>query len=315
MQVTLKCKISLSKKMRNLLQDGGRVILTSDSLNSGKGEALLVLSDNTNNNLDFNDLINKETSIMLTPVSATNEQSPPAPVSNIFSNGGQQGGVNPFAGQPSNHEGQASPPNGVHGYAEDGTPTYTQPHLNSPPHHMRTAVDRMAATQPPEHGQNNHAYYHQDEIQVPQQLATPQNPSFMEFVKNVEELQHAVANSKTKRSDIDLDSIHNDRERALAQERKEMEESIGKDAYVVNEKCASLAINDLGLDLRLNMPRNLGMLPARKLASSRELWSLFRGNHIRIVSPNEAQHLIKNAGNMSQTYVKALLGPQSLILK
>jgi hypothetical protein len=164
----------------------------------------------------------------------------------------------------------------------------------------------MAATQPPPHGQNGSGYYQQSEQQVPQQFQQTQEPDFIRFVKTYEELIHEVKESQGKNSDIRLDHIQNDRERALAKERKEMEESIGTDAYVVNEKCASLTINDIDLVLPLNMPRNLGNISAKRLASSRELWGLFKQGMIRIVSPKEAQHLLKNAGNMTQTYVPEL---------
>lgn len=272
MKVSLKCKVSLSKKMRNLFQNGGSVVLTVDSISSGKGEGLLVLSGN-NNQMDIDDLIDKETSIMLTPTGIYKGDMNSS-VGNLFSN------------------------------VEQKTHT-TQNQQRSP-------IDRLAAQIPPEHGQNNRAYYMQDELEVPQQFKDTQNPSFMSYVKDYQELFNAVNSSKDKESGIHVtefserDSMNERKQKALLLERKAMQESIGIDAYVVNEKCANLTINDIGLDLPLNMPRNLGNLSAKRLASSRELWGLFRQDMIRLVSPNEADHLLKNAGTMNKTYVPEL---------
>jgi len=309
MQVTLKCKVSLSKKMRNLLQNGGSVVLTVDSINSGKGEGHLVLTDDGPSQ-DITDLMGNETSIMLTPMNVVeNERS--TPVANIYQNVGQP---NPGVSQVFNQQPQY----------QQHSPQYQQPPQG---YQQRNAVDRLAATQPPDHGQNNRAYYTQEELQVPRefqqpqqgqpqqgqpQQGQPQNMGFMNYIKNYQELFSAVSESKNKIADIQVESIQEGdsmgvrRQKAILQEQKDMQESIGCDAYVVNEKCASLTINDIGLDLPLNMPKNLGNISAKKLASSRQLWDLFRQNYIRLVSPNEADHLMKNAGTMNRTYVPEL---------
>jgi len=275
MQIALKCKISLSKKMRNILQNGGSIVLTADSINSGKGEGTLILSDHSNNQINADDLMSKETSIMITPTSI-DQGGMNASVSHIFSNNQQQtAGVGAISNQ------------------------------------QRTPVDRLAATQPPEPGQNNRSYYTPDELEVPRQFEQTQDPSFLSYIKTYQELISAVKDSKDKRSDIQVeifadDPINVKKEKAMLMERKAMEESIGMDAYVVNENCASLTINDIGLDLPLNMPKNLGTVSARKLASSRDLWHLFKQKLIRIISPNEANHLLKNAGDMNEVYVPGL---------
>ena len=306
MQLTLKCKISLSKKMRSILQNGGQIILTSDPITSGKGDGILVMTDKSNEQIDLTDLLGKETSIMITPTEAFNSQNAP-PVSNLFANVAGSGGVGTISSQQPPQQPQYQQPQYAQPPQQYQQPQYGNPQYDQPQHDQsRTPIDRMAVTQPPPHGQNNSAYYQQNERQVPQQFQQTQEPDFIKFVKTYEELIHKVKESKDKQSDIRLEHIHNNRERAVAEERKDMEESIGTDAYVVNEKCASLAINDINLVLPLNMPRNLGNISAKRLASSRELWSLFKQGMIRIVSPTEAQHLLKNAGNMSQTYVPEL---------
>ena len=304
MQIALKCKISLSKKLRNLLQNGGSVVLTADSINSGKGEGILVLADQNSSNVNIDDLLEKETSIMITPIEVAKGDNP---VSNIFQDAPQQNPQGPGVSQvfaPQYQQPPQQPP-------QFQPPQYGQP-PQFPPQQQRTAVDRMAATSPPEHGQNNRAYYTQEELVVPQEFEQTQNPGFLDYVKSFQELMQAVNEAKDKVSDIHVDAIDEfdstgiKRQKALLKEQKDMQESIGKDAYVVNEKCASLTINDIGLDLPLMMPKNLGNISAKRLASSRQLWDLFRQKYIRLVSPNEADHLLKNAGTMNQTYVPEL---------
>ena len=89
MKTTLACKISLSKKMRSLLQNGGSISLTSDTLESGKGDGLLIISNSSRKEIDSEILLGNETSIMITPIEIV-EVAPDSlqgnPVGNIFSN-------------------------------------------------------------------------------------------------------------------------------------------------------------------------------------------------------------------------------------
>jgi len=308
MQITLKCKVSLSKKMRNLLQNGGSIVLTADSINSGKGEGLLVLTDNNNGKVDISDLLGNETSVMITPTEESSNGAPP--VTQIYQTTSQNSpGVsqvfNPQYQQPlQEYPPQYSQP--PQRYQDPQAPRHTQ---QAPPQ-QRTAVDRMAAQHPTDN--HNRSYYTQDELVVPQGFEHTQDPDFVSYVKSYQELMQAVNESKDKDCGIrvdeinEFDPIHLKRQKALLKEQKDMQESIGRDAYVVNEKCASLTINDIGLDLPLMMPKNLGNISAKKLASSRQLWELFRQKFIRLVSPNEADHLLKNASTINQTYVPEL---------
>jgi len=301
MQVALKCKISLSKKMRNVLQNGGSIVLTSDSISSGKGEGVLVLTDNGNTELNVSDLMSKETSIMITPVEVSNGDSR---VSNIYAdqNNQQPSVSNIYTDQNNQPQNNQPSSRGVTNVFSDRKGS----------NQSRSPIDRMAATSPPEHGQNNRAYYTQDELTVPKQFEQTQDANFISYIKDYQELINAIKVSKEKQSDVNVEPIYDDdpmhvvRQKALLLEKKDMQESIGCDAYVVNEMCASLTVSDIDLDLPLNMPKNLGNMSARKLASSRQLWELFRKDFIRLVSPNEADHLLKNAGKMNQTYVPQL---------
>jgi hypothetical protein len=325
MQVTLKCKVSLSKKMRSLLQNGASIVLTADSINSGKGEGLLVLSDESSNQ-DITDLLGKETSIQITPTEVS-QGGMNASVSKIYQGGQQNPGVSQVFSEVPPQDlqvptGDSGPPpqyqqSPLQQPLQQYPPQYHQPPQQyyppqQPQYQQRTAVDRLAAQQPPDHGQNNRAYYTHEEQVVPQQFSQTQNPSFIDYIKNYEELITAVNESKDKVSNInidpitDMDSMGVRRQKAILQEQKDMQESIGRDAYVVNERCASLTINDIGLDLPLRMPKNLGNLSAKTLASSRQLWDLFRKDYIRLISPKEADNFLKNAGNMSETYVPEL---------
>jgi hypothetical protein len=289
MKTTLKCKISLSKKMRNLLQDGGSVVLTADSINSGKGEGYLTISDNGAKDLDLNEIMSKETSIMITPVEVSTNDPQPS-VTNIYSDAAPQ----PHAQSP--------------GVSNVFNQNASPPSQNSP----RNVVDRMAATAPPEHGNNNTSYYSQDELTVPKAFDSNSAPDFMSHINSPQELFEAVNQSKDKDSGINVaqinktDSMHIVKQKALLLEEKEMLEGIGCAAYVVNEKCASLEISDLGVSLGLNMPKNLGHISAKRLSGSRELWNLFKTGAIRLVSPNEADHLLRNAAAMNATYVPGL---------
>ena len=296
MQITLKCKISLSKKMRSLLQNGGSIVLTADSINSGKGDGLLVLTDNNRGNVDISDLIGNETSVMITPIEESRGENP---VTNIF-----QSTSNNSPGVSQMFNPQYNPPTQPQQQYRD---TYQQEPRQS---QQRTFVDRMAATTPPEN--NNRSYYIEEELVVPQGMEHTKDPSFISYIKSYQELIEAVNESKDKNCGINVDpitefdSVHVKRQKALIKEQKDMQESIGRDAYVVNEKCASLSINDIGLDLPLMMPKNLGNISAKKLASSRQLWDLFRQKFIRLITPNEADHLLKNASTINQTYVPEL---------
>jgi len=69
MNITLNCKISLSKKLRALLGKGGTLLLQTSELNDGKGDGRLsLISDSGLDITKLTDDLKTETSIMLTPV-------------------------------------------------------------------------------------------------------------------------------------------------------------------------------------------------------------------------------------------------------
>lgn len=249
MNVSVKCKISLSKKLRSILKNGGSIMLTCDDINAGQGEGILAVSGKQE---DLEQLIGCETSIMLTPSSLVQEIG--QPVSRIFS----------------------SEPKRT--YAVD-----------------RSVIDRLACPQPPEQEEVPYSYLSRGEKQTPEEFKETKNEDFIKFVNNLPDLVKMVKEAKNKRSDIDLDHITDVRKRAVAEEQRDMEESIGVDAYVVNDKCASYSINDLNLHLLLNNPRNIGNISAKKLAASRDLWSAFKNGYVKVVSPSEAKRILNKS--------------------
>jgi hypothetical protein len=247
------CNVSLSKKLRSLVKDGEtKITLVCNNLVDGKGEAkLVIVSEDTI--LIPNDFINKETSIMLTPVDSNIENTGGESVGSIFSGeGGESGGF----------------------------------------------VGRLAVTEAPVNEKKvATAIKSKDQInrEAPKQFGTSlNNPSYQKFVSTVEELlAEAKKASETKNSKINLDTITNIRQKALAMELKEKEEAIDKKAFIVNDKCASLTINDLGISLELNIPFDLSNISAKRILLSRELISSFKSGLIKIISPDDVPNYHK----------------------
>jgi hypothetical protein len=246
------CNVSLSKKLRSLVKDGEtKITLVCNNVVDGRGEAkLVIISEDTI--LIPNDFINKETSIMLTPVDSEIENTGGESVGSIFSGeGGESGGF----------------------------------------------VGRLAVTDAPNEKKVATSIKSKDQInkEAPKQFGISlNNPSYQKFVSTVEELlAEAKRASETKNSKINLDSITNTRQKALAMELKEKEEAIDKRAFIVNDKCASLTINDLGINLGLNIPFDLSNISAKRILLSRELISAFKSGLIKIVSPDDVPNYHK----------------------
>ena len=72
MNVSLNCKISLSKKLRLLLGKEGTITLTTSILIDGKGMGKLSLMSEEDNDKCFQ-LDTTETSIMITPTDVSDE--------------------------------------------------------------------------------------------------------------------------------------------------------------------------------------------------------------------------------------------------
>ena len=257
MDITLNCNLSLSKKLRALIGNSETSIrILSGILQDGKAQADITLSVDSISKKDLAELINKETSIMLTPtgVSETVVAGDDG-VTNIFAEG-----IDPDAGP-------------------------------------RTAVNRLAATKPPEKYQAAYAIKTQEEVveEMPQNFKVVKNNKFQKFITDFESLMDAVHAAEAKSYNVDVDSIKDPRQRALALEAKEKAEAIDYPAYVVNEKYANLTLNDLGVNLKKNGPLNLNNISAKRIAASKELPAMLRAGYLKFISPDEIQEYMQRA--------------------
>jgi len=167
-------------------------------------------------------------------------------------------------------------------------------------HTRRTPVDRLAATKVPNSKvERQYAIKTHEEIEnnndFVEKHAALKNPEIRRFISSKNDFFEAVEKSKSKKSNIDIDSITDIRKKAIAMEAKEMAESIGVPAYIVNEEYGSLMINDLGVSLLLNSPLDLSRFSAKRLASSSDLKNMIANNMIRFISPEEAVAIVANA--------------------
>ena len=151
----------------------------------------------------------------------------------------------------------------------------------------RTPVDKIAATTPPGRKEVAHAIKKREEIITPDEFIETEDPDYNRFVSSLEDLMIAVKAAQGKESDIDIESITDPRKRALAIEMKEQSESIDIPAYIVNDTCSSVTLNDIDLSLNLNMPVNLSNISAKRLAQSGDLKSMVRSNVLKFISPDE----------------------------
>ena len=258
--ITLNCTVSLSNKLQGLIGGGSqRLTLHINDMFDGKGIGKLVIS----NELDEIGSIEmgKETSIMLTPLSVSEDYAAAQePVTNIFSN---------------------------ENIAKDSADIAAH----------RTPVDRLAATEPPEsRSQVSRSVVQPEEVQTPPAFSELDQPEVRKFVTSLNELLTSASEASNKEYDVDIDSINDKRQRALALEKKELAESIDADAYIVNDSCASLSINDLELSLMLNVPYNLGNVSAKRVSNSADLKGMLKQGLVKFIEPKECEQYFRKAG-------------------
>lgn len=224
MNLTVACKISLSKKLRKVVGDSCQLTLVADSIDKGTGGATLLLS--SENDIEF-DIEMGETSIQLTPESMKEEIPQSSSVGALFST----------APVPKN-----------------------------------SAVSKMAATEAPSEGEESHAIVPEEEIVCPDEPTQMilEDQDYREYVSSLEELV----------------------EEANKMEMKEQEESIDKEAWIVNDKVGMLSLNDLEIDLPLNSPRSLNRVSAKRLSISRDLQGALNQGFIRFISPKEKDGML-----------------------
>lgn len=259
MDVTLECQITLSKKLRKLL-DGkeARVLLMSEeAVKQGKGRAFLTLSSESD--IDMSETIMQsigETSIMLVPQRVTDEMpSEQMGVSSIFSAGME--GARPLE---------------------------------------RDAIDRLAATEAPSKAEVPHAIVAEDEIVTPEEFAELEDPECRKWISNMGELMMAVIEAKNRpQQEIDLSSAKNERERLVLLEMAEKQGGIESPAWIVNDKTGMITINDMEVDLPLNSPINLMGISPSRIAASQDLKTLVKQELVRFISPSEVGSYFEQA--------------------
>jgi len=256
MDITIKCQLSLSKKLRALISEGEtRITMVASSITDGRGEARLIIASDRDLNKSLPDFFGKETSIMLTPVEMEDITMDNNTVGTIFTK---------------------------------------HPHKTGT---KRTTVDKMAAMEIEEDDDEGYAIKTEKEIEeeIPEVFEVTKNKAFKKYINSLEALDQAIIDAKDKTSDIDPESIQNPRKRAEAIELKEKSEAIDVDAFIVNDKCANLAINDLGINLALNAPYNLANISAKRLLGSKDLKAMFNAQLVKFIRPEEISIYTKKA--------------------
>jgi len=262
MNLTIDCKVSLSKKLREVLgKSGGTIVLTTSDLQDGKGFGRLSLSSELRKQYEgIPEELGGETSIQITAIGVTSEtpSGDTVPQAAIFST------------IPS--KGESSP-----------------------------VINRMAAVHAPDKGEESHAVVAKKDIKTPEAFSTLEEKGCREWIGNMEELVEAIMAARGKKSDIDPDMAQNDRERALLIELKEKDEAIDRPAWVVNTGGGTLMINDLDIVLPMNSPYDLSNISARRIIMSRDLKELIKGNYVKFISPAERGKYIlgQSEGDMS----------------
>ena len=251
MDITLDCSISLSKKLRSLFGDEEvRIVLIADPVRAGRGRANLIVSSEKIDMSAVKDLLNQETSLMLTPLAEKQEDISTTAITGLFC----------------------------------GSPT-PSPKVGT----KRSPIDRLAVTEAPEKKNVAHAIKTREEIVIPEEFSEIQDPDYKNFVSNFDELMVSLRQAQTKDSGIDLDAIKDARQRAIAKEAKERAEAIDLPAYIVIEKCAAVRINDMDISLMQNVPYNLSNISAKRVMESRELRSLINSGIIKFIRPDEVE--------------------------
>jgi hypothetical protein len=166
-------------------------------------------------------------------------------------------------------------------------------------HHKEPIVKKLAAVSAPEEGEEARAI--KDEIEVPEAFSDVQIPECKAWVKNMEELIDAINVAKNKKSNVDIDSAQNDRQKALLQEMKEKEEAIDIPAWIVNDKVGEVSVNDLKISLKLNSPYDLSNISARRIAMSKDLKGLLREGYVRFISPTEKDRFVLKTMGETET--------------
>lgn len=274
MIISVKCNISLSKKLRALSKKNTKFCMNTNTLINGVGDGTITFE--VDDNSDLSELLNKETSIIIVPTETVSRFSQgqsdntdntdntyDSRVSNLFMNGAN--------------------------IEENDSPLIQKIAAVKPPNNK---AERAYSVKPKE----------QIENEVPTVFKESQKPAAKKYITELNQLLEAVKSAENKKSNIDIGKIQNPRLRAVAMEEKEKAEAIDYPAFIVNTSCATLSINDLGINLALNIPYNLNNISAKKIANSKDLGAMFRAKMIKFIRPDEVQSYMNQVVNEQDKY-------------
>jgi len=245
MNLIFKCNVSLSKKIRKICASD--VSLLVSEIEDGKGVGTLIIKSDSDIE-EAKNLLENETSIMLTPLEVDLEAPSYDAVPNLFSD-------------------QAS-------YMEDLNP--------NDKNELRSFVE----TQPSKKEERIGHFGKKNEI--PEQFEELNDPQIKNHINDVQELWAEIERTKNeKTSDIDPDSIEDERKRLEAIETINVEEGLEKHAYVVNDTSGSIILSDIGLTFDKNIPQDLSKISAKTLYRSNDLRVLLREKLLKLIPPEE----------------------------
>lgn len=149
-------------------------------------------------------------------------------------------------------------------------------------------VQKMATVNPPEDGERITV----ENVRLPETFGELNDPECRDYVNNLTELVNAVNAAKHKKADaVDITKITNPRVKAVEMEKMELAEAIDVPAWIVlnGDAAGSIAINDLDIRLKQNIPFNLNRISAKRIASSNDLQDLLKAGFIKFIAPSEVK--------------------------
>ena len=260
MNLIIDCNISLSKKLRAIV--GDEITLVLKNINDGKGQGMLITNNSTNIK-DAESLLGSETSIMLTPTSVSVESPSYDAVPNLFSD-------------------QSN-------YLDDLDKKINK---NIKP---KKEFRNILETTPSSKDERVNHFGNKNEI--PEAFEELKDPELQKHISNVQELWEEIEWAKNNKvSSINPDEIQNERKRLEAIEIMNIEEGLGKRAYVVNDTSGAISLSDINLTFEKNVPVDLSRFSAKTLYASNDLRVLLREKLLKVIPPEERDRYLKEKG-------------------
>lgn len=277
--IDLECKVLLSKKLREVVNERTKFSLVVNKLidGVGYGEIKVELNDDFGDFdgetciiLDFNkDAVEKyrdqtedaedaeDTENTVDVDDETNDESDNPEDQYIeeidFEGGGNNYVANIFSSVDQDEDEVKEPKSRVKKTAKSKNK-------------KRAAVGNIAVVDP----DGAEKEFHKREI--PKEFPQLNNQRCRSYIKNLEEFLSALNSANEKNN----------------------AKHINKSAYVVNEKYGSITINDLNISLKKNEPYDIGKISLDTLNESRDFVSLIRNKMIRFLTPEAAEDMMNN---------------------